>query len=228
MFRALERRAQEGDLEALEALASLRHSLKESTERAGLAASQHGYSFTEIGAALGITRQAARHRLYPSSVQLGKMTQEEADYQIALIDAMIDDVTRWGRYLASPRVHRTAYGNFRDPAALTPKTHSFTWHQRRAAITHELEYRARVYPDWIARGKLEQAEADRATRRLSAVADLYDDGFDWHARNGLRILFNVTPTTAAETEAQTDWWHHYRTVMQARGFMASDQKELAL
>lgn len=65
MFRALERRAQEGDLEALEALASLGQSLRESTERAGLSAHQHGYSFTEIGTALGITRQAARQRFTP-------------------------------------------------------------------------------------------------------------------------------------------------------------------
>lgn len=65
MFRALERRAQDGDLEALEALASLRSSLRDSTERAGLSASKHGYSFTEIGTALGITRQAARQRFQP-------------------------------------------------------------------------------------------------------------------------------------------------------------------
>lgn len=66
MFRALERRASEGDLEAVEALASLGSPLREATERAGLAAWQHGYSYTEIGTALGISRQAARQRFSSS------------------------------------------------------------------------------------------------------------------------------------------------------------------
>lgn len=158
--------------------------------------------------------RAARTRTYPQAVKLGRMTQVEADYQIAMVDALTEDITRWGRFLAT-----------RTPQ---PPQHSFTWHQRRAAITRELEYRARVYPDWIARGKLEQTEADKATRRLSAIADFMDDGWDWHARNGLRILFNVQPATAAEAEAQAEWWDHYHTVMQARGYMPADQKELAL
>lgn len=158
--------------------------------------------------------RAARRRTYPQQVQLGKMTQPEADHQIALVEALIDDVTRWARFLTSRQI--------------APQSHQLTWHQRRAAIARELEYRARVYPQWIALGKLEPAEAEKATRRLSAIADLFDDGFDWHARNGLRILFNATPATSAETEAQTEWHTHYRTVMQARGFMPLDQKELAL
>lgn len=157
---------------------------------------------------------AARHRTYPQSVQLGRMTQAEADYQIALVDALIEDMTRWGRFLTT--------------RAPQPAQHTFTWHQRRAAITRELAYRARVYPDWIARGKLEQADADKATGRLSAIADFMDDGWDWHARNGLRILFDVQPATAAEAEAQAEWSDHYTTVMQARGYLPANQKELAL
>lgn len=156
--------------------------------------------------------RAARERTYPNQIQLGRMTKAEADHQLALIEAIAEDVTRYGRFIATRRMEKP--------------THEFTWHIRRAAIARELEQRRRLYPEWIAKGKLEQAEADKATNRLSAVADLYDDGWDWHARNGLRILFNATPANQAEAEAQAEWWTHYRTTMQARGYMADDQKEL--
>ncbi len=156
--------------------------------------------------------RAARARTYPNQIQLGRMTQPEADHQLALIDAIADDVTRYGRFIATRRQEKAG--------------HNFTWHQRRAAIARELDQRARLYPDWIVKGKLDQAEADRAVARLSAVADLFDDGWDWHARNGLRILLGATPTNAAEAQAQDEWRTHYRTVMQSRGYMADDQKEL--
>lgn len=62
MFRALERRAADGDLEAVEALAQLREPLAEATRRAGQAAYETGYSYTELAGPLGISRQAARQR----------------------------------------------------------------------------------------------------------------------------------------------------------------------
>lgn len=156
--------------------------------------------------------RAARVRTYPGQIQLGRMTQPEADHQLALIDAIAEDVTRYGRFIATRRMEKA--------------THEFSWRMRRAAIARELDQRARLYPEWIAKGKLEQAEADKATRRLCAIADLFDDGWDWHARNGLRVLAHQTPATAAEAEAQDEWHTHFRTVMQARGYMPADQKEL--
>lgn len=156
--------------------------------------------------------RAARLRTYPSQIDRGRMTQADADHQIALLDAVAESVTRWGHFL----VRRERQ----------PSESPYSWHQRRSAIARELEQRARLYPEWIALGKLAQSDADKATRRLAAIADLYDDGWDWHARNGLRILFDVTPANAAEAQAQAEWWDHYRTTCQARGYMAADQKEL--
>lgn len=68
MFRALERRAASGDLEAVEALAGLAKPLAEATRRAGQSAWDTGYSYTELADALGISRQAARQRFVPSTV----------------------------------------------------------------------------------------------------------------------------------------------------------------
>lgn len=62
MFRALERRAATGDLEAVEALAALAKPLSDATRNAGLAAWSTGYSYTDLADALGISRQAARQR----------------------------------------------------------------------------------------------------------------------------------------------------------------------
>lgn len=62
MFRALVRRAADGDLEAVEALARLSRSCEAAARQAGDAAWRHGYSYTQLADALGITRQAARQR----------------------------------------------------------------------------------------------------------------------------------------------------------------------
>ncbi|HEX7873964.1 MAG TPA: hypothetical protein VF475_13700 [Sphingobium sp.] len=62
MFRALVRRSAEGDLEAVEALARLSRSCEAATREAGDAAWRHGYSYTQLADALGVSRQAARQR----------------------------------------------------------------------------------------------------------------------------------------------------------------------
>lgn len=62
MMRALVRRAADGDLEAVEVLAQLNGEIAQATRDAGDAAWRRGYSYTQIGDALGISRQAARQR----------------------------------------------------------------------------------------------------------------------------------------------------------------------
>lgn len=159
--------------------------------------------------------QTARRRTYPQQVERCRMTQAEADHQLALVAGLIEDVNRYHTRCILQQ-------------ALPPATHGFTWAQRRATITRELAQRARLYPQWIASGKLDQADADRATMRLTALADIYDDGFDWHATNGLRVLFGTDAKTEAEREAQNQWHHHYTTTMQARGYLPPAQEQLAL
>lgn len=68
MIRALVRRAAEGDTEALEQLANIERELPQAVTVAGwlMATGERmpgdGYSFTELGDVLDISRQAARQR----------------------------------------------------------------------------------------------------------------------------------------------------------------------
>ncbi len=60
--RALASRATEGDTEALEVLVEVRAAVEESIEEAARSLHEFGYSWTEVGDLLGVTRQAARQR----------------------------------------------------------------------------------------------------------------------------------------------------------------------
>lgn len=63
MFRALARRAGDGELEALEQLAFLQDSLQIQLGAAVAGYREgHGFSWTDVGNVLGITRQAAQQR----------------------------------------------------------------------------------------------------------------------------------------------------------------------
>jgi hypothetical protein len=66
MVRALVRRAAEGDWEAIEQLAMLEREVPTATSCAlgmmNAGSSGNAYSFTELGAVLGTSRQAARQR----------------------------------------------------------------------------------------------------------------------------------------------------------------------
>jgi len=63
MLRALARRAESGDLEALRVLCDLEKNIQLDQLRAARGLNiQHGYSWGEIGLAIGITRQAAHRR----------------------------------------------------------------------------------------------------------------------------------------------------------------------
>lgn len=63
MVRALVKRAEEGDTEAIEQLVETQHEVTQSITAAGRALHQvAGYSYTELGQVLGTSRQAARER----------------------------------------------------------------------------------------------------------------------------------------------------------------------
>ena len=69
--RAMVRRAAEGDLETLSAIQQVQAELDAALEQAAAAAHAAGYSWTEIGRELGISRQAARQRFTPAAVLEG-------------------------------------------------------------------------------------------------------------------------------------------------------------
>jgi hypothetical protein len=62
IIRAYGRRTVEGDLDALTGLVELQSELQAAILKAGADAHTFGYSWTEIGAALGTSRQAAERR----------------------------------------------------------------------------------------------------------------------------------------------------------------------
>ena len=62
MFRAMTRRAVEGDDNVLAELLALRENLDEAIDAAARGLHEFGYSWTYLGEAAGMTRQAARQR----------------------------------------------------------------------------------------------------------------------------------------------------------------------
>jgi hypothetical protein len=62
IVRAYGRRVGAGDVEALSAMVSLANELETAIQDAVIGLRQFGYSWTEIGDRLGISRQAARQR----------------------------------------------------------------------------------------------------------------------------------------------------------------------
>ena len=60
------------------------------------------HAFTVDDKIRGLKRELAlRHQVYPGRVRRGSMTQEEADYEIALTEAMLQDY-----YRVKDRLHR--------------------------------------------------------------------------------------------------------------------------
>lgn len=62
VFRALARRAADGDILALRELVGLQDQLRDAITDAGRGLHEFGFSFTYIAAETGVTRQAARER----------------------------------------------------------------------------------------------------------------------------------------------------------------------
>jgi hypothetical protein len=62
IVRAYARRVADGDVEALPELVALSANLEQSTKDAVLGLHRFGYSWAEIGARLGMTRQGVRQR----------------------------------------------------------------------------------------------------------------------------------------------------------------------
>lgn len=66
VFRALVRRAGDGDIEALRELVALQDQLRNAITDAGRELHDFGFSFTYLAAETGVTRQAARKRYRPA------------------------------------------------------------------------------------------------------------------------------------------------------------------
>lgn len=96
-----------------------------------------------------------RGRVFPDRVGKGRMTEQEADYQLAIWREILDNVAQ----------------------GLGASWHvdglRFPWLDKVKALNRELDYRQRLFPDWIAKGRLDQATADRRVELIEMVRDLY-------------------------------------------------------
>lgn len=131
--------------------------------------------FAALRAADGITHDAiggelareADHRaaVYKVEVAKGRMTRAQADYGQAIFETMAMDIRRMARS---------------QPPADNPR---FTWGERRDALLREMDRRAALYPEWIAKGRLTPQTARRRTECLAAALDAYEGGLDYPRRD---------------------------------------------
>jgi hypothetical protein len=148
-----------------------------------------------------IRREIQRRReTFPRLVQKGQLSKQEAEYETEIFKALLEDLGRFEQ-AAKPVDEGKPCLN---PLKLH-KLHSFTWHQRRAAITRELDYRAKVYPNWISKGQITQADATRNVQRLTCLRAIYELGTDWIPSNGARPHFASANPTREELEAREQW-----------------------
>lgn len=146
---------------------------------------------------------AQRRSFYPGRVAEGRMSQAEADHQLALAAAWHQD---------AQRIAASDY----TPDPLPPATHGVSWQARREGLARELALRARVYPARVAELRMTQAEADHRRACLMALAARLDDGFDWIASGGARTRFGLVEATPEILAARREWQDHCAAVDAAR------------
>lgn len=153
-----------------------------------------------------------RRRFYPTRVAEGRMMQDEANRQLAIAAAWLDDARR---------IEAHDY----TPAPLAPATHAISWAERRTAIAREIGLRDRVYPGHIASARMTEGEATHRRACLAALAARYDDGFDWRASNGAGPQFAAVATTPAIDQARHEWAEHRAAVELSRASSVSDSAD---
>jgi hypothetical protein len=112
-----------------------------------------------------VTEIAQRRRVYPDRVAHGQMTPEEAEYQIAIFNALVADVAR---IMAN--------------ACDTPPDHRYSRAARIDALLRERSYRQRLYPKWVTTGQITQDKADHRMACLDALLERFDEGLDWDSQ----------------------------------------------
>lgn len=152
---------------------------------------------------------AQRRNFYPGRVAEARMSQAEADHQLALAAAWHQD---------AQRIAASDY----TPSPLPPATHGISWQARREGLSRELALRARVYPARVAEMRMTQAEADHRRACLMALAARYDDGFDWIASNGQRTRFGLVEAPEEILAARREWQDHRAAVDAARAPITQD------
>lgn len=131
---------------------------------------------------------AARRRTYPDWIAKGRMTAAEAEHQHQVLAAITADL-EWSRAVPAVRVPYHAA----PPEPVEGRR--FTWPEKRTALKRELAQRARLYPDWIAKGRFTAAQGAAQIAALTAMLSMYDDGLAW----------TPSPADAGPDERRRQW-----------------------
>lgn len=107
----------------------------------------------------------ARRAAYPRLVGEGKLLQADADRELALARAWLEDARRWIAAFGLPETPLAAHGR--------------SWVDRRQGLDRELGLRRRLYPRWIEQGRLTAEQAAHRIACVETLLALYDDGFDF-------------------------------------------------
>lgn len=148
---------------------------------------------------------AQRRATYRDWIGKGRMTQEEADWQLSVIAAIAEDAARFEAAMAP-----IAQGRPMQNPLDVLRNHKFTWQERRQALLRELDYRQRLYPEWIRKGRLTHPDAAKQCDALRAMLALYEDGLDWQASNGAR-------PPSSDRQARIEWNRTWLDIVQRRG-----------
>lgn len=131
-----------------------------------------------------------RGRVFPDRVGKGRMTEQEADYQLEIWREILDNVAQG---LGAPSWWLDG--------------HRFPWLDKVKALNRELDYRRRLFPDWIAKGRLDQASADRRVELVEMVRDLYwRHMFGWTAPAGPAAEYEAFIKSDPWTGQDQDAW----------------------
>lgn len=176
----------------------------------------HAHPVTAAQIAAELAReQAMRRKVYPARVADCRMTQAEADHELAIVAAWIEDLERIG----ARQVHTAGYGS-------PPPRHGMAWTDRRRGLERELALRSRVFPRRVAAGDMTAEDAAHRTACLAALAARYDQGWDWLASNGLPPSLSAIPPTPEQAQAQREWAAHVETL--APKSQPAKQEEMAI
>ena len=160
--------------------------------------------------------RALRRRFYPGRVETLRMTQAEADFQLAIAAAWVEDVARIEGFHAKVIANLDARGRLSTIIRHDPAKHGCSWKDRRAALGREIELRRRVYPRHVEEARITPEDAKHRLACLEALAARYDDGFDWTASNGAFPHFATMWPTDAEIQARAEFALHAAEIEAAR------------
>lgn len=183
---------------------------------------------TFAAAAAELTReQDARRTVDAARIEKGRLSPAEAEERQRILAAIGADLERIRAFWP----HLPHQGEGPEPQ------HGYTWRERDRAIAAELAMRRRLYPEWIAGGRLTQADSDRRIKILEAIHALYEDGLDWPADPEIRLALTYglmqrrDPHWIDLAKASPAMAEHHRTHLARAaelGLIPRQQEELAL